>query len=106
MRVISWVFNLVLFLVALGFALSNTGTTELRFLVGDLTWRAPLVIFLLVFFAAGVVVGLIAAVPALFRQRREIGRLTRELRHAAKPEPQDVAPTPTEAIGPGIGLGI
>lgn len=106
MRIISWIFNFVLFLIALGFALSNTATTELRFLVGDLTWRAPLVIFLLIFFAAGVLVGLIAAVPALFRQRREIARLSRELRHTAKPEPQDVAPVPTETAGPGIGLGI
>jgi hypothetical protein len=36
MRVVAWIFNLLLFLVALGFALSNTTVTELRFfLFGD-----------------------------------------------------------------------
>ena len=108
MRFVSWLFNFVLFLVALGFALSNTAPTELHFIVGDLTWRAPLVIFLLVFFAAGVLVGLLAAVPALFRHRREIARLNRELRHATRPEPTtDIAKVPAEAaVGPGVGLGV
>jgi putative membrane protein len=107
MRIVSWIFNFLLFLLALGFALSNTGTTELRFLIGDLTWRAPLVIFLLVFFAAGVLVGLLAAVPAAFRQRREIARLNRELRLASRPESSELAPLPAEAaVGPGVGLGV
>lgn len=106
MRIVTWVFNFLLFLIALGFALSNTGATELRFLIGDLTWHAPLVIFLLVFFAAGVVVGLLAAVPAMFRHRREISRLNRELRHATRSE-SEPAPLPAEAaVGPGIGLGV
>jgi uncharacterized integral membrane protein len=103
MRIVSWIFNLVLFLIALGFALSNTEPVDLRFALGELSWRAPLVIYLLIFFAAGAVIGLLAAVPALFRQRREIARLNRELRHAtARP---DELP-PEAAIGPGIGLGV
>lgn len=105
MRIFWWIFNFLLFLVALGFALANTGPTELRFFLGDLSWRAPLVIFLLIFFAAGVLIGLLAAVPAWFRQRREIGRLSRELRHVTRQEPPP--PVPAEAaVGPGIGLGV
>ena len=105
MRIFWWIFNFLLFLVALGFALANTEPTELRFFLGDLSWRAPLVIFLLIFFAAGVLIGLLAAVPAWFRQRREIGRLSRELRHATRAEPP--LPVPAEAaVGPGIGLGV
>jgi uncharacterized integral membrane protein len=66
MRVVAWIFNLLLFLVALGFALSNTTVTELRFFLfgDDVAWRAPLVIFLLLFFVAGAVVGLLAAFPS------------------------------------------
>ncbi len=106
MRILSTIFYLLLFVFALGFAISNTGETELRFLIGDFTWRAPLVVFLLVFLAAGVAVGLIAAVPALFRQRREISRLNRELRHATA-APAPAASLPAEAaVGPGIGLGV
>jgi putative membrane protein len=82
MRFVSWLIWLALFLVALAFALKNTGITELHFfvLVDDFVWRAPLVVFLLLFFVAGTVLGLLGVVPTLFRQRREIGRLRREAR--------------------------
>jgi uncharacterized integral membrane protein len=85
MRVVSWIVRAVLFLAALGFALSNTAVTELRFFGVDLVWRAPLVIFLLAFFGAGAALGLLAVVPTLYRQRREIGRLRREVRATARP---------------------
>ena len=110
MRVVAWIFNLLLFLVALGFALSNTTVTELRFfLLGDdVAWRAPLVIFLLLFFVAGAVIGLLAAFPSFFRNRRELSRLRRELRlrEAREQEPvpaQDVLPPDAAAIPPRIG---
>lgn len=114
MRVLTWLFNLVLFVLALGFALSNTATVELRFVFADLTWRAPLVVVLLVFLAAGVALGLLAAVPLLFRHRREITRLTRELRHATRPpSPAPPAQTPPvvaapaeTAPGSAAGLGV
>lgn len=109
MRVVTWLFNLILFLLALGFALSNTATVELRFLPGELVWRAPLVVFLLIFLAAGVVLGLLGAVPSLFRQRREIARLTKELRHAARPTAAVQVPAPPvsdSASGASVGLGV
>jgi putative membrane protein len=84
MRIISWLFRGLLFLVALGFALSNTGVTELRFFGLEIVWRAPLVVFLLAFLAAGAVLGLLAVVPTWFRMRRELSRLRRELRVAEK----------------------
>jgi len=107
MRFLTWLFNLMLFVAALGFALSNTDIVELRFLVGQLSWHAPLVVFLLVFLIAGVVLGLLAAVPSLFRQRREIARLNRALRHATlaaetMPPPAAVEPVPE----PPTGLGV
>ncbi len=110
MRFFTWLFNLALFVAALGFALSNTDSVELRFLVGQLSWHAPLVVFLLVFLIAGVVLGLLAAVPSLFRQRREIARLTKALRHAAGPaEANAPAPVPVtnEPVpDPATGLGV
>jgi len=84
MRVVSWIFRTVLFLAALGFALSNTAVTELRFFGVEFVWRAPLVIFLLAFLAAGVLLGLLGLLPTWYRMRREIGRLRRELRVAEK----------------------
>ncbi|MBN9427996.1 MAG: LapA family protein [Burkholderiales bacterium] len=108
MRVVTWLFNLVLFVLALGFALSNTDSIDLRFMPGGLQWRAPLVVFLLIFLAAGVVLGLLAAGPSLFRQRREIARLNKELRHATRPAnggvtaatpPVDAVPDPVTRLG-------
>jgi uncharacterized integral membrane protein len=107
MRFLTGLFNLLLFVAALGFALSNTDNVELRFLVGQLSWHAPLVVFLLVFLIAGVVLGLLAAVPSLFRQRREIARLTKALRHATPAPAAAPAPVPVEPVpDPATGLGI
>lgn len=113
MRVLTWLFNVLLFILALGFALSNTDTVELHFMLAGLAWRAPLVVFLLMFMVAGVALGLLAAVPSLYRQRREIARLGRELRHASRPA-SAAAPSahPVVPVPPGTtadvaaGLGI
>jgi lipopolysaccharide assembly protein A len=72
-----------IFVLALGFAVSNTTLTDLRFWGLDLYWRAPLVVFLLIFFAAGVAIGLLAVAPTLFKQRRETGRLKKQIAKAA-----------------------
>jgi lipopolysaccharide assembly protein A len=93
MRLVSWIFRAFLFLVALGFALTNQDIATLRFFgASNFEWRAPMVIFLLVFFAAGTVLGLIAVVPTLFRQRREIGRLRKQLTVANKAQPAVLPP--------------
>jgi hypothetical protein len=67
---------------------------ELRFFGIEAEWRAPLVIFLLGFFAAGTALGIAGVVPTLFRQRREIGRLRRELAAAARTPAAAAAPSP------------
>ncbi len=109
MRVVAWIFNLLLFLVALGFALSNTTVTELRFFLfgDDVAWRAPLVIFLLLFFVAGAAVGLLAAFPSFFRSRREVSRLRRELRlreaRDSSAPASDVLPPDSAAVPPRVG---
>lgn len=80
MRVLTWLFRLALFLVMMGFALSNTDTATLRFFgIPQFEWRAPLVLFLLVFFAAGALLGVLAAMPMVLRQRRIASRLRREI---------------------------
>jgi lipopolysaccharide assembly protein A len=73
----------ILFVAALGFAVSNTTITELKFWGLDFYWRAPLVVFLLIFFAAGVAVGILAVAPTLFKQRREVGKLKKTISKAS-----------------------
>jgi uncharacterized integral membrane protein len=79
MNVLGWIVRIALFLVLLLFAMSNTELVTLRLWGANLAWREPLVLFLLAFFAAGAALGLLAIVPTLFRQRREIGRLRRSI---------------------------
>ena len=71
--------GIAVFLVLLGFAVKHTEGVVVHYFLG-LEWQAPLVFVLLVFFAAGVVLGLTASLAILVRQRREILGLKRELR--------------------------
>jgi uncharacterized integral membrane protein len=81
MRILTWTIRIALFILLLAFAARNTETVTLRFYF-DLAWQAPLVVLLLAFFAAGALLGLLAALGAVLRQRREASRLRRELRAA------------------------
>ena len=69
----------------MGFALSNTDTATLRFFgIPEFEWRAPMVLFLFLFFAAGALIGVIATMPAVIRQRRTIARMRRDAELSAK----------------------
>jgi putative membrane protein len=81
MRILTWTIRIALFILLLAFAARNTETVTLRFYF-DLAWQAPLVVLLLAFFAGGAALGLLAALGAVLRQRREASRLRRELRAA------------------------
>ncbi|MGP1678899.1 MAG: LapA family protein [Burkholderiales bacterium] len=79
MRVLAWTLRIILFLALFLLALKNTDTVNLH-LYFDQVWPAPLILVLLVFFAAGAAMGVLATLATVFRQRREIARLQRELR--------------------------
>ena len=79
MRYLSWLFGFVLFLLALGFAVKNSDTVAVNYYLGY-QWQAPLVLVILVFFFTGVAVGVAASLGFIFRQRREIFFLKREMR--------------------------
>ncbi len=77
MRYLYWVVLLPLFLLLVGFALRNSDPISVRFFLGR-EWHAPLALVLLVFFCAGVLLALIAAFPAFYRQRRELTQQRRQ----------------------------
>lgn len=79
MRYLTWLLRIVLFLVLLGFAVKNDQPVVLHYFFGY-EWQASLVVVLLLFFAVGVGVGMLALLGNIFRQRREIAVLKRELR--------------------------
>jgi putative membrane protein len=96
MRLVTWTIRIALFILLLAFAARNTAPATLKFYF-DLAWEAPLILLLLAFFAAGALFGLVAALGALLRQRREIGRLRRESRaRPSAPEPLTTPPPPAE----------
>lgn len=90
MRYLVWLLRVVLFLLLLGFAVKNDQPVVLRYFFGY-EWQASLVVALLLFFAAGVGIGMLALVGNILRQRKEIARLNRELR--PKNKPADVSDT-------------
>ena len=79
MRYIYIVLGFILFILILGFALRNAQAVELNYYLG-LVWRAPLSLMLLITFVCGIVVGMIACLSPLIRQRRQLIALQRELR--------------------------
>ncbi|HEY2628001.1 MAG TPA: LapA family protein [Usitatibacter sp.] len=89
MQTLVWIVRLFIVLVLVWFAVKNAQDVTLTGLPGQ-TWQAPLVFVLLTVFVAGVVIGLLAWVPTVVRQRRELGRL----RKAAVPQavPASLAP--------------
>jgi putative membrane protein len=78
MRYISWLLQMLVFIVMLGFALKNGQPVTLHYFFGY-EWQSSLVIALLLFFTVGVALGILATLSIWFRQRREIARLKREI---------------------------
>ena len=88
MRYVSWILRLLLFVLLLGFALKNSDPVSVRFYLGS-QWDASLALVALVFFGIGAAAGVIACFAYIYRQRREILQLRKELR--ARPVlPEDV----------------
>jgi len=79
MRYFDWALRIVLFIVLLGFAVKNDQPVTLRYFFGY-EWQSSLVVVLLLFFAAGTVVGVLAMFSNVLQQRREIARLKRDIR--------------------------
>ncbi len=78
MRYLVWPLRAALFLLLLGFAVKNDQPVVLRYFFGY-EWQTSLVVILLCFFTAGVLIGVLAMLGNLFRQRRELAALRRDL---------------------------
>lgn len=86
-RYLSWTFRILLFVLLFGFALKNSDPVTVRFYLGA-HWEASLALVVLVFFVVGVAAGVMACFAYIYRQRREILQLRRELRTRPGP-PED-----------------
>ncbi|MGZ5035883.1 MAG: LapA family protein [Usitatibacter sp.] len=94
MQTVVWIIRLCVVLVIVWFAVKNSQEVPIKGLPGQ-QWEAPLVFILLVVFVAGVLIGLLAWVPTVVRQRREIGRMRKSI---ASPPPAPAAEEPPHGI--------
>lgn len=81
-RVIGFLFLLVIVLFGLSFALLNAQPVELDYYFGAVT--LPLSLVLVIAVIIGAVLGVLAALGVILRQRREVGRLRRAAGHRGK----------------------
>ena len=69
MRILSWFLRLVVFLLLFGLALNNLEPVTLHLLFGT-QWHTPMIVLLLVVFALGAMLGVLALLPSWLRHRR------------------------------------
>lgn len=102
MQALAWFFRIAIVLVLAWFAVKNSHLVDLHGLP-EQTAQAPLVLVVLVAFVVGVVIGLLAWLPTVVRQRREMAKLRRTIKAEAKraqaQPPSPVPATPTDAHG-------
>jgi uncharacterized integral membrane protein len=93
MRVVVWLLRAFVFFTLFAFALNNQHAATVHWFFG-VQWQAPLVIVVLIAFAAGAALGVLAMVPSWCRQRRAALR-------AAPPPAAPASPaTPAQAALP------
>ena len=97
MQAFVWIIRLCIVLVLLWFAAKNSQDVTIKGLPGQ-AWEAPLVFILLSVFVAGVVIGLLAWVPTVVGQRRELGRLRKSVAHPAAQLPVPPLAEPPHGI--------
>lgn len=78
MKIISRIIAVILFIIFFGFALKNTDPVTLHLFMGY-EFPGPLVLMLLIFFIAGIVLGIFAMLPTLFRHRRDLSKHKKSL---------------------------
>ena len=68
LKLVVWLLRVAVFIALLGLAIKNSGAMELRFFF-DRSWTAPVSVVVLAVFAAGVLVGLTAALGSFLRPK-------------------------------------
>ena len=104
MQALVWIVRLLVVAVLVWFSVKNAQMITLHGLP-EQSVQAPLIFVLLVVFVAGVVIGLLAWIPTVVRQRRDIARLRRDAEKQAAlaaMAPQPASPAPSVPAAPGV----
>ena len=78
MRYVLWLAAPIVFVFFVTLAVKNLDPVMVRYFLGY-EWRAPLIFVLLIFFIVGAMLGILAMLGHVVRQRRELTVLRREL---------------------------
>jgi len=95
MRLFVWLLRAFIFFTLFAFALNNQQSATVRWFFG-VEWHAPMVIVVLIAFAGGCAIGVLAMVPSWWRHRRVAKKL------APPPVPAPAAP-PTSVMPSEFG---
>jgi uncharacterized integral membrane protein len=98
MRILIWLLRAFVFFALFAFALNNQQAVVVHWFFG-VDWSAPLVIVVLIAFALGCAIGVIAMVPSWWRQRQVAKR-------AQVVMPAAAASAPASPAGPASGFGV
>jgi uncharacterized integral membrane protein len=102
MTVLRWILISVVFLALLFISLQNADPVTVRVFT-YYSWQAPLVFVVLIAFAAGVALGMLAAAFKVARLKRQVSKLRREQRaQLTAPITHPHAP----GTGPASGAGF
>ena len=92
MRLFVWLVRAFIFFTLFAFALNNQQPATVRWFFG-VEWRTPMVIVVLVAFAGGCAIGVLAMVPSWWRHRRLANRHAPAPVRAAAPAPSSLLPS-------------
>jgi uncharacterized integral membrane protein len=103
MSVLRFLFIAIVFVALLFISLQNADPVTLR-LFSIYEWQAPLVFVIVIAFATGVALGLLASAIKVVRLKRQLARLRREHHRvqASLPAARGAAPGTAPASGPGF----
>ena len=85
--ILQWLLKAAIFFTLFAFALNNQADVTVRFFFGY-QWTAPLVLVVLITFAAGLLLGVLGMVPRWWRQRRAAAQARKLSEASAQPAPQ------------------
>jgi lipopolysaccharide assembly protein A len=83
MRYLALFLKIVLFVLLLGFAVKNSDVVTLRYFFGY-EWQSPMALVILLSFAIGLLVGLLACSWRLLRNHRELRQMRRTISEHSK----------------------
>ncbi|WP_374352515.1 lipopolysaccharide assembly LapA domain-containing protein [Chitinimonas sp.] len=99
MRYLAWFVKIAVFLLLFAFTLKNTAPVHLYGLL-DSHWEAPLIVYLLVFFTAGVLLGMLAMLLPLLRTRRDLAQARKQIKQPQAASTPSLTPDRVEPAQP------